>query len=142
MNNVNRFILCVFIIICSSQVAYAQLKNSCLYRNPLCFYNTDILTYLQVLHKNQQYDKMIPFFYGEYLKTKGQKGLKTDLENGEFGYAMKRAGIRETGKNKWSITYQRTILGTNETFKIDCSLINDTCRIYLDQKTFKTIFRL
>jgi hypothetical protein len=27
----------------------------------LCFYNSDILTYLQVLHKNQQYEQMLPY---------------------------------------------------------------------------------
>lgn len=83
----------------------------------------------------------MPFFYGEYSKIRGKKGLLEDIENGEFGYTMKRAGIKETAKDKWSITYQRTILGTNETFKINCSLENDTCRILLDQKTFKAIFR-
>ena len=46
----------------------------------------------------------------------------------------------EKNKSNWSLSYQRTILGTNETFKIDCALINDTCRIYIDEKAWKTIF--
>lgn len=38
--------------------------NDCLFKNPLCFYNSDILTYLQVLHKNQQYEQMLPYLHG------------------------------------------------------------------------------
>ena len=51
-----KIFLCFAIIwICPAHVN----QSNCLFKNPLCFYNTDILTYLQVLHKNQQYDKMI-----------------------------------------------------------------------------------
>jgi hypothetical protein len=41
---------------------------------------------------------------------------------------------------EWSLTYQRTILGTQETFKVDCKLIEDTCRIILDPRAYKIIF--
>jgi hypothetical protein len=53
---------------------------------------------------------------------------------------MKRVGVKELSKENWSLTYQRTIVGTNTNFKINCALVNDTCRIYLDEKAWKTIF--
>lgn len=140
MNNKAHKILSVLIFTVLMGTTKAQTSNNCLFKNPLCFYNTDILSYLQILHKNQQYEKMLPFFHGNYAKSRGLKSLRSDLENGGFGYSMKRAGIKETEKNKWSMTYQRVILGTNETFKINCILINDTCRIDLDEKTFSAIF--
>jgi len=63
-------------------------QENCLFKNPLCFYNTDILTYLQVLHKNQQYEKRVPFFYGPYLN--GSKAEFTNKLSGvDFGYALK-----------------------------------------------------
>ena len=131
------FIICLFTF-CLNKVNYSQEKNNCLYKNPLCFYNTDILNYLQVLHKNLQYEEMVPFFYGSSLNNKSK--LEESLSNASFGYLLKRVGIKEKNKSNWSLTYQRTILGTNETFKIDCALINDTCRIYIDYKAWKTLF--
>jgi hypothetical protein len=114
--------------------------QSCLFKNPLCFYNTDVLAYLQVLHKNQQYEKMIPFFYGPYMISQ-KKEIVQKLSNVDFGYMLKRVGVKQTGSNKWSLTYQRTILGTNENFKIDCALVNDTCRVYLDHKQWVILFK-
>jgi hypothetical protein len=116
-------------------------QSDCLFKNPLCFYNTDILSYLQVLNKHQQYEKMIPFFYGPYIDSLGKNKFISALNKVDFGYSMKRVGVKERSKNKWSITYQRTIMGTNEDFKIDCAIINDTCRIYIDQKTWNKIFK-
>ncbi len=46
------------IMIMDTKNIHAQ---DCLFKNPLCFYNSDILTYLQVLHKNQQYEQMLPY---------------------------------------------------------------------------------
>ncbi len=111
--------------------------TDCLFKNPLCFYNTDILSYLQVLHKNQQYDKMMPYFYGFGVKP---EKIKKILENSSFGYSLKRVGIKAIKSNEWSLTYQRTLYGTNENFKINCKTINDTCRIIVDTKTLQTIF--
>ena len=55
---------------------------------------------------------------------------------------MKRAGIREVKKGEeWSLTYQRTILGTQETFKVNCMLVNDTCRVVLSEPAFDLIFK-
>ena len=139
-----KHILKIFFIslftLCISKTSYSQDSN-CLYKNPLCFYNTDILNYLQVLHKNQQYSKMTNFLYGPNIDGKDKKSLEESLSNANFGYSLKRVGIKEKNKTSWSLTYQRTILGTNETFKIDCALINDTCRIYIDDKAWQTIFK-
>lgn len=129
----------IFIIILISGVAVSAQDN-CLFRNPLCFYNTDILTYLQVLHKNQQYEKMAPFFYGSFSDN-NKNNFLNKLGKVDFGYTLKRVGVKEIEKNKWSLTYQRTIMGTNENFKIECALINDTCRVYLDEKQWSKIFK-
>ena len=127
------FALCLF------NVGHSQTKSNCLYKNPLCFFNTDVLNYLQVLHKNQQYNKMTTFFYGSSDRTR--ENLEDRLSNANFGYSLKRVGVKEKNKTSWSLTYQRTILGTNETFKIDCALINDTCRVFLDKKAWQIIFK-
>lgn len=127
------------VIALSSGISLAQ--SDCLFKNPLCFYNTDILSYLQVLHKNQQYVKMTPFFYGSFIDSIGKEKLVSRLNEAEFGYSLKRVGVKETALNKWSLTYQRTIMGTNENFKIDCAIINDTCRVFIDQKVWKKIFK-
>ena len=123
----------------SSSVSLAQ--SDCLFKNPLCFYNTDVLSFMQVLHKNQQYEKMTPFLYGPYINMIDSQKLVSLLGSVDFGYSMKRVGVKETAKNKWSLTYQRTILGTNENFKIDCALVNDTCRVFIDRKVWNKIFK-
>lgn len=140
MNNLFKIFLIFLFTLCLSKAGYSQESN-CLYKNPLCFYNTDILNYLQVLHKNQQYSKMTNFLYGPNIHGKDKNTIEESLSNASFGYSLKRVGIKEKNKTSWSLTYQRTILGTNETFKIDCALINDTCRIYIDDKAWQTIFK-
>jgi hypothetical protein len=140
MNNFIKIFFIFLFTLCLSKAGYSQDSN-CLYKNPLCFYNTDILNYLQVLHKNQQYSKMTNFLYGPNIDGKDKKSLEESLSNANFGFSLKRVGIKEKNKTSWSLTYQRTILGTNETFKIDCALINDTCRIYIDDKAWQTIFK-
>lgn len=127
--------------LCLSKVGYSQETNTCLFKNPLCFYNTDILNYLQVLHKNQQYDKMTNFLYGPNINGKDKNAIEESLSNASFGYSLKRVGDKEKNKTSWALIYQRTILGTNETFKIECALINDTCRVYIDEKAWQTIFK-
>jgi hypothetical protein len=121
-------------------ISLATTAQSCLYRNPLCFYNTDVLSYLKILHQNQQYDKMVPFFYGPQVTSMKRNAFIEKLSEQDFGYSMKRVGVKELSKENWSLTYQRTIVGTNTNFKINCALVNDTCRIYLDEKAWKTIF--
>lgn len=131
----------ILIAITSTFKIYCQKNDSSLYKNPLCFYNTDVLNYLQILHKNQQYEKMYVFLYGPAIQGKTKSILINKLSNASFGYSMKRVGIREKSKTSWSLTYQRTILGTNETFKIDCALINDKCKLYIDEKVWNTLFK-
>ena len=119
---------------------YAQNTGSCLFKNPLCFYNTNVLNYLQVLHKNQQYDKVCNFIYGPAVDGKSKNSIEEKLSNARFGYSLKKVGIKQKTNTSWSLTYQRTILGTNETFKIECALVNDTCKVYMDEKAWNTIF--
>jgi hypothetical protein len=131
----------LFISLCIASATYGQ-NESFLFRTPLSFYNTDILSYLQVLHKNQQYEKMVPFFTGPLVAHKSAGDIAAMLADAPFGYAMKRAGIREIeSKQHWSLTYSRTILGTQETFKIECLLERDTCRVVLDEKCKTAIFK-
>ena len=122
-------------------ISLAGQAQSCLYKNPLCFYNTDVLSYLKILHQNQQYDKMAPFFYGPYVTKMKRSEFISKLSEQDFGYSMKRAGVKEETKEQWSLTYQRTIMGTNSNFKIKCALVNDTCRVYLDEKSWNVIFQ-
>jgi hypothetical protein len=119
----------------------ASIAQSCLYKNPLCFYNSDVLSYLKILHQNQQYEKMVPFFYGPYVAEMKRTNFVETLSEQDFGYTMKRVGVKEISSGNWSLTYQRTILGTNTNFKIKCALVNDTCRVYLDEKSWKVIFQ-
>jgi hypothetical protein len=119
----------------------ATKQDNCLFKNPLCFYNTDVLKYLQILHKNQQYEQMSRFFYSNEPGFNKRYVVEKKLENTDFGYALKRVGIKNISSKKWSLTYQRTILGTNENFKIDCTLINDTCKVALDKNTFDKLFK-
>lgn len=84
---------------------------------------------------------MTNFLYGPNIEGKDKNTIEESLSNASFGYSLKCVGINEKNKTSWSLTYQRTILGTNETFKIDCALINDTCRIYIDDKAWQTIFK-
>jgi len=137
-NNNSRKLCLILAFFLLSLVSYSQ---SCLYKNPLCFYNTDVLSYLKILHQNQQYEKMAPFFYGPYVNSLKRYAFIEQLSNQDFGYTMKRAGVKEESKEHWSLTYQRTIMGTNSNFKIKCALVNDTCRVYLDEKAWKEIFR-
>lgn len=131
----------IFFVIITMSTSISLAQSDCLFKNPLCFYNTDILSYLQVLHKNQQYEKMTPFFYGSFIDLISKEKIINRLNEAEFGFSMKRVGVKETAKNKWSITYQRTIMGTDENFKIDCALVNDTCRVFIDQKVWSKIFK-
>ena len=136
-----RRFLAITIMVLSFSKSQGQ-HESFLFRTPLSFYTADILSYLQVLHKNQQYEKMVPFFTGELRASSSQSAFVELLANAPFGYSMKRAGIREVKKGEeWSLTYQRTILGTQETFKVDCKLVNDTCRVVISEPTFKFIFK-
>ncbi len=126
------------IMIMDTKNIHAQ---DCLFKNPLCFYNSDILTYLQVLHKNQQYEQMLPYLCGPAIDNLNMQQKITRLEDVQFGYQMKRAGVKEISKSEWNLTYSRTIMGTQENFKIRCLLKQDKCCLYLDEKAWKVIFK-
>ena len=115
--------------------------QDCLFKNPLCFYNSDILTYLQVLHKNQQYEQMLPYLCGPAVDNLNKQQKINKLEDAPFGYQMKRAGVKEISKSEWNLTYNRTIMGTQENFKIRCLLKQDKCCLYLDEKAWRVIFK-
>jgi len=115
---------------------------SCLFKNPLCFYATDILGYLQVLHKNSRHEEMLPFLYEpkELRKIGRSKALKS-IESMNFGYEFRRVGIKEEQKGvSWRITYQRTIFGTAETFTVICKNIADTTRLLMNATQRKNVF--
>ncbi len=118
----------------------AQDKD-CLFKNPLCFYNTDILSYLQVLHKNQQYEQMLPYITGPAVDGLSKEKKISKLEDTSFGYQMKRQGVKTVSNQEWGLTYSRVIMGTQETFKIKCLLVKGTCCVYLDEKGWNQVFK-
>jgi hypothetical protein len=140
MKIIAKLILSLTLLFFSIPHVKAQ-SNDCLFKNPLCFYNSDILTYLQVLHKNQQYEQMLPYLSGPEIDGLSKTQKVSKLENASFGYQMKRAGVKEISKSEWNLTYSRTILGTQETFKIRCVTHNNLCTVYLDQQAWRMVFR-
>ena len=60
--------------------------------------------------QKQQYDEMIPFFYGPMREGLGTEKLAAKLADQDFGYALKRVGIKEVDSKNWSLTYQRILL--------------------------------
>jgi hypothetical protein len=95
---------------------------------------------MQLLHQKHEYEQMAKFFYGPMKQGLGERKLAAALADQDFGYALKRVGIKEVDAKNWSLTYQRILLGTQENFKIDAALVNDTCRVYLDQKKWDLLF--
>jgi len=134
-------------MICISLTMIMPIKvisndNSCLFRNPLCFYATDILSYLQVLYKNSRYEEMLPFLYEpKELKKMGKSRALKSIESMSFGYEFRRVGIKEEQKGvSWRITYLRTIFGTAETFTVNCKNIVDTTRLLMNSTQRRTVF--
>ena len=119
----------------------AQVQ-SCLFRNPLCFYSTDILSYLQILHKNSRYEEMLPFLYEpSELQRIGKSKALTSIENMNFGYEFRRVGIKEEKKNQlWTITYQRVLFGSSETFRVRCRNVDDSTRLLMNSTQRKLVF--
>ena len=130
-------------IFCNMNPMHSSAQDaSCLFKNPLCFYATDILSYLQVLHKNSRYEEMLPFLYEpkELTKMGKSKALKS-IESMNFGYEFRRVGIKEEQKGvSWRITYQRIIFGTAETFTVNCKNIADTTRLLMNSTQRRTVF--
>ena len=100
----------------------------------------NILNYLQVFHNYQRYNQMVPYLYGPAVDKLSKTEIEENLSDANFGYELKFSGIKPLDKTNWSLTYSRTILGTNETFKIKCALINDTCRVYVDSAAWNVLF--
>ncbi|MGA1250041.1 MAG: hypothetical protein ACO3YM_06110 [Candidatus Kapaibacteriota bacterium] len=119
----------------------AQVQ-SCLFRNPLCFYSTDILSYLQILHKNSRYEEMLPFLYEpSELQRIGKNKALTSIENMNFGYEFRRVGIIEEKNNLlWTITFQRVLFGSSETFRVRCRNVDDSTRLLMNSTQRKLVF--
>ncbi len=84
---------------------------------------------------------MLPYMYGPALDLLSIEKKIEKIENAAFGYQMKRAGVKNISEKEWSLTYSRTIMGTQETFKINCDLTNDKCRVYFDNKKWNEVFK-
>ncbi|MEN9332653.1 MAG: hypothetical protein RLZZ94_1743 [Bacteroidota bacterium] len=137
---VKRIIIAFCIVFfASTSSLFAQNTSVKLFSSPLLFYNEDILSYQQILHKYQRYDEMMPFFYGPLCTNKSS--LLKKISDEDFGYDLTMVGAKQINSSEWSITYQKIIYGTKKNFKVNCKLINDTCRIYLDEITYKKIFK-
>lgn len=145
MKNIHKYVSLIvlsYCIITNFTIAQTRNQQSCLFKNPLCFYSTDILSYLQILYKNSRYEEMLPFLHEpQELKKLGKSKAIQLIESMNFGYEMKRVGIKEekTGK-QWKITYQRIILGTSETFTITCGNVQDTTRLLMNTTQRKSVF--
>jgi hypothetical protein len=89
--------VCGVVLLISAATAAAQTtaKTDCLFRNPLCFYDMDVLGYVQTLHRYQRYNEAAAFFYGPEVDRLGRAGVRV-IEEG----------------TKWSLTYDRTLVGT------------------------------
>lgn len=134
---------CFVILFLLMNHQYVKTAESCLFKNPLCFYSTDILQYVQILFKQMRYEDMVPFIYTPAeIKNKKPSQLVKEIEKMNFGYSFKRTGIRENPKGTWKISYQRTVLGTQELFTVQCSIIKDTCRLILNPKERQNIFNV
>ena len=137
---VKRIIITFCIVFfASTSSLLAQNTSVKLFGSPLLFYNEDILSYQQILHKYQRYDEMMSFFYGPLCTNKSS--LLKKISDEDFGYDLSMVGAKQINSSEWSITYQKIIYGTKKNFKVNCKLINDTCRIYLDEITYKKIFK-
>jgi hypothetical protein len=134
---------CGVVLFSVAAVATAQTtaKTDCLFRNPLCFYDMDVLGYVQTLHRHQRYNEAAAFFYGPEVDRLGRAGVARMLEERETVSGTRRAGVRviEEG-TKWSLTYDRTLVGTTRTFRVNCALVGDTCRMYLDAAAWSNLF--
>ena len=138
----NKLIFSILLLVSTFfQVKVHAQEKDCLFKNPLCFYNTDILSYLQVLHKNQQYEQMLPYISGPALDGLSKENKISKLEDASFGYQMKRQGVKTVSNQEWGLTYSRIIMGSQETFKIKCLLVKGTCCVYLDEKGWKQVFK-
>lgn len=85
---------------------------------------------------------MLPFLYEpNELKKMGKTRALKSIESMNFGYEFRRVGIKEELKGiAWKLTYQRIILGTAETFTVNCKNISDTTRLLMNPTQRRNIF--
>ena len=144
MNRIRAYTALLFVsLICMAYpMSFSAQDSSCLFKNPLCFYATDILSYLQIQYKNSRYEEMLPFLYEpKELKKIGKAKALKSIESMNFGFEFRRVGIKEEQKGiSWKITYQRIIFGTAETFTVNCKNINDTTRLLMNSTQRRAIF--
>ncbi|MGA1308086.1 MAG: hypothetical protein ACO30M_09380, partial [Candidatus Kapaibacteriota bacterium] len=63
------------------------------------------------------------------------------IENMNFGYEFRRVGIKEEKKNQlWTITYQRVLFGSSETFRVRCRNVDDSTRLLMNSTQRKLVF--
>ncbi|MEY2773796.1 MAG: hypothetical protein RLZZ275_143 [Bacteroidota bacterium] len=65
----------VFFSVAAAAAAQTTAKTDCLFRNPLCFYDMDVLGYVQTLHRYQRYNEAAAFFYGPEVDRLGRAGV-------------------------------------------------------------------
>lgn len=135
-------IITLCIVLSHSLIAKKNEQESCLFKNPLCFYSTDILQYIQILYKKSRYEEMLPFLHTpQELKKIGKRKALSSIEKMNFGYEFRRVGIKEEiKKNMWTITYQRVLFGSSETFTVQCRNVNDTTRLLMNSTQRKLVF--
>ncbi len=84
---------------------------------------------------------MLPYMTGPALQNLSKAKQLEKIENAPFGYQMKRSGVKTNNDYEWNLTYTRTILGTQETFKVQCVMKEGKCCVFLDEKGWKAIFK-
>ncbi len=137
--NIIKTALITWVILGTISKAKAQ-KESILFKTPLSFYNADLLSYLQVQHRNGRDEELSRFLYPIPENAKESKARLARLSAANFGYQLKYTGIKETEPGKWQVYYHRKIGGTREQFSISCTLYRDTTRLILSPLTWKTVF--
>ncbi len=63
------------------------------------------------------------------------------LEERESVSGTRRAGVTVTEEGtKGYLTYDRSLVGTTQTSRVNCALVGNTCRMYLDASTWNQLF--
>lgn len=122
-----------------------NLSESQNFSNPLRFYKTDVLSYLQTLYKNQEYEKISNYVVLDFDTKYSHSQLVDNLKEIQFGYKIKKVGIKEsinksTKSKEWIVTYDKNIIATKKTFSIKCISVKDTCKLYLDKTNWELLF--
>jgi hypothetical protein len=135
-----KFITVLLFTLLFAGSAAGQQPASCHLKNPLCFYGTDILAYLQAMHQAMQYEKILPYLTGPAVDEMERQDVIRWLSGLDWAYTFRRAGIREIEKGKWVINYKRSRQPYDDSFKVTCVMKNGFCRLWLDAKTIAALF--